>query len=524
MSKFNLPPIEELFQEEFMERERAIKEIDTLFLHTGNFPSSCDEMSNGWRMIDCGSFDEFIECSVPIYCEIARQCKEQGITHVYDIGSCTAWQGRIFAAAGIDYTGIEVDPHDKSLMPKQDGIRMVNRAYPFSIETKDRAHTAVISNLCVGYSLLEGNPTKRQDFTRKMYEQIAKDFDYFIGNIGPDERNYFQSRFGVLEKDVEGRCTVWGNRQRFNEFKDEKIRGDAMNKTISYEEELLAIMDKNAEIQQNVKNELQGYANRFRSYGIDISYVTADMAPYPNVMVKDRESGETAEVRDVKGKEDFIKKFPKAVTILKEYIVKQQEDFALADMDAYEYAREIKGRLAKAFREITKPDRESLFVFSVEAGVDSPALAKHTTDALLDKDSKQALNTKLDIYESFIDDGKFEFGNRWESVRQKDAPVSLDNAAVQAFQNQFTGEQISFIMKNEKDGTASMTVAGKISDGTAQELDTYLKYGMKKIGFSMDDFKEKWGREAVPERDIRKPSGKLRVRFEKEEKINERDM
>ena len=524
MSNVNLPPMEKLYQEEFLESERAIKEIDALFLRTGKLPSSCDEMSNGWRMIDCGSFDEFIECSMPIYCEIARQCKEQGITHVYDIGCCTAWQGRIFAAAGIDYTGIEVDPHDKSLMPKQDGIRMVNRAYPFSIETKDRAHTAAISNLCVGYSLLEGNPTKRQDFTRKMYEQIAKDFDYFIGSVGPDERSYFQSRFGILEKDREGRCTVWGNRQRFNEFKDEKMRGDVMNKTSSYEEELLAIMDKNAEIQQNVKNELQGYANRFRSYGIDISYATADMVPYPDVMVKDRESGETAEVWDVKGKEDFIRKFPKAVTILKEHIVQQQEDFALADMDAYEYARETKERLAKAFREITKPDRESLFVFSVEAGVDSPALAKYTIDALLGKDSKQALDVKLDIYESFIDNEKFEFGNRWESVGQKDAPISLDNASVQAFQNQFTGEQVSFIMKNEKDGTASMTVAGKISDGTAQELDDYLKYGMKKIGFSMDNFKEKWGREAVPERDIRKSAGKLRVRFGKDDKNNGRDM
>ena len=221
-----IPPFRELFAEEIAQSEQTTQEIDEIFRKTGKVPNSGKIMSNGWCMIDCGTFDEFSECSVSTYYAMAKECVKRGITHVYDVGCCTAWQARIFNSVGISYTGIEVSSHDLSLSPfktsaKEKNVEYINKAYPFPISVKDKEHTAVISNLCVGYGLLEGNPERKEDFTHKMYEQIAKDFDYFIGSVGPDDFKYFNSRFGVLSHDTKGHCSCWGNRERFHEFNEE---------------------------------------------------------------------------------------------------------------------------------------------------------------------------------------------------------------------------------------------------------------------------------------------------------------
>lgn len=215
-----IPPFRELFAKEIAESKKAFEDIDKMLLEN---PSNYNVVSsNGWCMMDCGTWDEFAEASAPLYANIAKECKKHGITHVYDIGCCTAWQGRIFKAVGIEYTGIEAEGRDAFFAPKEDGITFVHSAYPYPIQVEDREHTAAISNLCVGFSLLEGNPDKREDFTLELYKQLAADFDYFIGNVGPDEFKYFNSRFGILGKNEH--CACWGNREKFHEFNEEAKR------------------------------------------------------------------------------------------------------------------------------------------------------------------------------------------------------------------------------------------------------------------------------------------------------------
>ena len=181
----------------------ALSEVNGLF----------HKAKNGWSEDKIYCFESFIEASMESYTEIARQCKEHGITHVYDIGCCTAFQSKIFQSMGIQYTGVEVLTYCVNDSPKGNGIDYINKEYPFSIEVKDKEHTVAISNLCVGFLI---QPPE------KCYDQLAKDFRYFCGGLGPDKFSYFCKKFGVQQID-ERADIIWAGTNKVKSQNQEAI-------------------------------------------------------------------------------------------------------------------------------------------------------------------------------------------------------------------------------------------------------------------------------------------------------------
>lgn len=186
--------LNELFAEEYKESCKAGEEIAPDSTYSTRF-------SNNWRFADLDSFLNFMEGSAEIYLRIAKKCKQHGITHVYDIGCNCGWQAKIFQKMGITYTGIEVEVASLQIAPRGDGISYISKAYPFPISITDKDHTAAISNLCLGYLL--------GDKQKEAYEQLAKDFRYFCGSLGPDNMNDFGNLFGMSEP--EKYFLFWGD-------------------------------------------------------------------------------------------------------------------------------------------------------------------------------------------------------------------------------------------------------------------------------------------------------------------------
>ena len=199
--------IQDLFQDEISQWKEASRELSERQMHTQELLSLQEKASNGWSNFKVYCFSEFMEGSFQIYSEIAQLCKEHDIKHVYDIGSCIAFQGKIFTSLGMKYTGVEMETNSIKETTYYDGMEMFMGTYPFSLKVEDTDHTIAVSNLCLGYLLKDGN---------QGYKQLAKDFRYFCGSIGPDCFDAFQKHFGVLSASQDG-TVLWADTQRVYE-------------------------------------------------------------------------------------------------------------------------------------------------------------------------------------------------------------------------------------------------------------------------------------------------------------------
>ena len=196
-----------LFLDELAQWKEASHELNMKQTITGQKLSLEEKASNGWNGLKIYCFEEFMEGSVYIYQEIANLCKEHNIKQVYDIGSCVPFQGKIFSSMGIDYTAIEMETNTINCATLYDGMEIVKGTYPFPIDVKDKDHTVAVSSLCMGYLL--------KDATLG-YEQLAKDFRYFCGSLGPDCFDAFQKHFGVLSASQDGDI-IWADTHRVHE-------------------------------------------------------------------------------------------------------------------------------------------------------------------------------------------------------------------------------------------------------------------------------------------------------------------
>ena len=141
----------------------------------------------------CEAFDSFVDGGLQRYEQIAKMCKANGIVKVFDIGCNVALHAKVFKEYGISYTGVEMFKEFVSLSPQGDEISYIHGIYPFGIEVDDKAHTAAVSELCVGY----------QASGEKVWEQLAKDFDYFAGLPGPgkngEDTDFFKKMFHLVD-------------------------------------------------------------------------------------------------------------------------------------------------------------------------------------------------------------------------------------------------------------------------------------------------------------------------------------
>ena len=182
----------EVFKEELHKRDMLL----------GKFcAGTCSKDEDLWDYC----FSEFCEGSCARYRKIAERCVEHGISTVYDIGCCIAFQAKVFQSYGIDYVGIEVDSKDIELAPKGTGIRYIHGKYPFPVVTADRDHTAAVSELCIGY-LAYGDAVQ---------QQLADDFEYFCGAVGSADIKPFYRNFRIVKRDIsEGLPVYFAERQR----------------------------------------------------------------------------------------------------------------------------------------------------------------------------------------------------------------------------------------------------------------------------------------------------------------------
>lgn len=225
-------------------------EIDRCTTALQNVNDLQHKAKNGWSEDKIYCFECFVEASMESYYEIAKQCKEHGMTHVYDIGCCTAFQSKIFQQMGIQYTGVEILTYCVEDSPKGKGIDYINKPYPFAIDVKDKEHTAAISNLCVGFLI---QPTK------KCYNQLSRDFRYFCGGLGPDEFPYFCKKFGITEVDKNRNGIVWGDTQRVKSSNKEAIQ--RFNAECERIYGYALVQPKHKEISRSVKKKNQNAKN-----------------------------------------------------------------------------------------------------------------------------------------------------------------------------------------------------------------------------------------------------------------------
>ena len=257
----NIPiDIKKLYEKEHSWADEANRELSgkTDFLFAVS--------SNGWTGQDAYCYEEFMQSgSLVTYLLVAEQCRRNGITHVYDIGCCTALQAKIFQSMGIQYTGIECDKTCLLNAPQGEGIEYINSVYPFPIKVEDKEHTAVVSNLCLGFLI---KPAE------KAYEQLSEDFRFFCGDIGPNGFSSFISRFGITDglngKDVgltgenASIFVLWADRERVHDI-NEKVQQnklDYFQRIFSYSPECLL---KDKDVKENGKNGMKPKKKLFRS-------------------------------------------------------------------------------------------------------------------------------------------------------------------------------------------------------------------------------------------------------------------
>ena len=167
-----------------------------------------DTASNGWSNEKIYCFESFMtEGSLDTYLAIVKECKEHGMEHAYDIGCCTAFQAKLFRKAGIEYTGIDVTFSSINDAPKGRGMEYLRRPYPFPIYIRDKDHSVAVSNLCLGYLIRP---------TGEAYTQLAKDFRFFCGAPGPDGRDVFKQKFGIMKSDKDN-FVCWADREKVRE-------------------------------------------------------------------------------------------------------------------------------------------------------------------------------------------------------------------------------------------------------------------------------------------------------------------
>lgn len=182
----------DVFKEELHKRDALLEKYRT---------GTCSKDEDLWDYC----FSEFCDGGCARYRKIAELCQKYGITTVYDIGCCIAFQAKVFQSYGIDYVGIEVDSKDIELAPKGKGIRYIRGKYPFPVVTADRDHTAAVSELCVGY-LACGDAVQ---------QQLADDFEYFCGAVGGADVKQFYQNFRIVKREMsEGLPVYFAERQR----------------------------------------------------------------------------------------------------------------------------------------------------------------------------------------------------------------------------------------------------------------------------------------------------------------------
>ena len=189
----------EVFKEELRKRDMLLEKFRA---------GTCSKDEDLWDYC----FSEFCEGSCARYRKIAELCVEHGISTVYDIGCCIAFQAKVFQSYGIDYVGIEVDSKDIELAPKGTGIRYIHGKYPFPVVTADRDHTAAVSELCIGY-LAYGDAVQ---------QQLADDFEYFCGAVGSADVKQFYHNFRIVKREMSEGLPVY-----FTERQRERLLGDS---------------------------------------------------------------------------------------------------------------------------------------------------------------------------------------------------------------------------------------------------------------------------------------------------------
>ena len=291
--------------------------------------------------------------------------------------------------------------------------------------------------------------------------------------------------------------------------------------TKTYEEEFLETINENERIQEAVKEEMKPYAMAFKRYEIDTTYRTAPMVKYPNMVLTDRETGESVEVENVHNKEDFIQKFPSASNVMVDNIMRYEQENPIGYDVTYDYAHYAKEHFVNAFQKVTERDRESTFIFSFSADEKFIAKENPAVKAVLAMggrmDNTEALVEINDqLFNAFMKEPKF--GRQWNEISTdlgKTATKLFDKQTAEliSFQNAYTGEEINILASVDDEKKGSLLVAGKITDTTARVLDTLCKEELKNVtGFSIDNFKEQWDRKIANKRTFNRDKGNLKIK------------
>ena len=276
-----------------------------------------------------------------------------------------------------------------------------------------------------------------------------------------------------------------------------------MDKT--YEEEMMEIMDRNESIQNSVKEDFKSYALAFRNRGIETTFTTAPMVPYPNLHLKDMESGEEIEIVNLHNKEDFIEKFPQAMKNWRDgFFEKEGYESPFTYSELEDYSSLVQERFTNAFQQITDRDRESSFIFSFDAKEDKTLGKNPSVEAIVeaiileDTQKLSVINDKM--LNEFMKNP--EVGLRWEE-KSSDLGESATKlfgkptAEIIRFENPYSGEYISFLGSVDRDKNGSLVIAGEITDKTASMLDEFCKTALKNVGYTLDNFKERFDKEVI---------------------------
>ena len=298
-----------------------------------------------------------------------------------------------------------------------------------------------------------------------------------------------------------------------------------MDKT--YEEEMMEIMDRNESIQSSVKEDFKSYALAFRNRGIETTFAAAPMVPYPNLHLKDMESGEEIEIVNLHNKEDFIEKFPQAMKNWRDGFFEKEgheSPFTYSELD--DYFSLVQERFTNAFQQITDRDRESSFIFSFDAKEDTTVSKNPSVDAIIEaivlEDTQKLAVISDKLYDAFMKNP--DVGLQWEEKSSDlgDSATKLfgkPTAEIIRFENPYSGEYVSFLGSVDRDKHGSLVVAGEVTDKTATMLDNYCKTALKNTGFYIDNFKEKFEKDVVNRSNsIVRPKINLKFRSNSHEK------
>ena len=223
------------------------------------------------------------------------------------------------------------------------------------------------------------------------------------------------------------------------------------------------------------------------------------------VHLKDMESGEEIEIINLHNKEDFIKKFPQALKSWRDsFIEREGHESPFTYSEITDYMELVQERFTNAFRDITDRDRESSFIFSFDVKEDKSLGKNPSVEAIIeaiileDTQKLSVINNKM--FDEFMKNP--EVGLRWEE-KSSDLGESATKlfgkptAEIIRFENPYSGEYVSFLGSVDRDKNGSLVIAGEITDKTASMLDEYCKTALKNVGYTLDNFKERFDKEVI---------------------------